>query len=333
MKVLLTGAAGFIGCNFVREVLETRRDWSIVSFDRLTYAGNVANLEGLDPARHSFVKGDICSSADVERAFAGRGIDAVVHMAAESHVDRSIEGPDEFARTNVWGTQVLLTVAKKHGVKRFLHVSTDEVYGSLGPEGTFHETTPLDPTSPYSASKAGSDLLVLAQVKTHKFPAIVTRCSNNYGPFQFPEKAIPLFVTNALQDKPLPVYGDGSNVREWLHVRDHARALLTVLEKGKDGEIYNIGSGEEMRNIDMAKRILRILGKPESLIRFVTDRLAHDRRYAIDSTKLRTETGWAPKVGFDDGIRETVEWYRANEAWWRDILSGEYRKRNERAGT
>ena len=326
MKLLVTGSAGFIGCNFVREVAETRAGWSVVSLDKLTYAGNLANLDGV--ARHELVRGDVAVPADVERAFERGPFDAVVHFAAESHVDRSIESGDEFARTNVLGTQVLLSAARRHAPKRFVHVSTDEVYGSLGATGHFLETTPLDPTSPYAASKAASDLMVLAAVKTWELPAIVTRCSNNYGPYQFPEKAIPLFVTNAMQDRPLPVYGDGSNVREWLHVRDHARAILAVLEKGADGEIYNIGSGEERRNIDIAKLIVATLGKPESLITFVTDRLAHDRRYAIDSTKLRTKLGWNPQVKFEPGIAETIAWYRANEPWWRDILSGAYRSRN-----
>ncbi|HVO31783.1 MAG TPA: dTDP-glucose 4,6-dehydratase [bacterium] len=330
MRLLVTGSAGFIGCNFVREILETRPGWTIVSFDKLSYAGNLANLDGLDAKRHSFVRGDIAVAADVARAFERGPFDAMVHFAAESHVDRSIESGDEFARSNVLGTQVLLSASRKAKLGRFVHVSTDEVYGSLGPTGKFVETMPLDPTSPYAASKAASDLMVLAHIKTHKMPALITRCSNNYGPYQFPEKAIPLFVTNALQDKPLPVYGDGSNVREWLHVRDHARAILAVLEKGRDGEVYNIGSGEERKNIDLAKLILKTLGKPESLINFVTDRLAHDRRYAIDNSKIKRELGWSPAVGFEDGIRDTIAWYRANEPWWRDILSGNYRARNER---
>ena len=330
MRLLVTGAAGFIGCNFVREVLETRGRWTIVSFDKLTYAGNLANLDGLDERRHTFVRGDIAVAPEVELAFTQGPFDAIVHFAAESHVDRSIESGDEFARTNVLGTQVLLSAARRHETRRFVHVSTDEVYGSLGPTGAFLETTPLDPTSPYAASKAASDLMVLAAVKTWKLGGLITRCSNNYGPYQFPEKAIPLFVTNALQDKPLPVYGDGSNVREWLHVRDHATALLAVLERGADGEIYNIGSGEECRNIDLAKQILKNVGKPESLIGFVTDRLAHDRRYAIDSTKLRTQLGWAPQHAFESGLRETIRWYRENATWWGNILDGSYKARNVR---
>ena len=328
MKLLVTGSAGFIGSNFVREVLETRPGWTIVSFDLLTYAGNVANLDGLDAKRHTLVCGDIADAAAVTKLFADHGpFDALVHFAAESHVDRSIADAGAFVRTNVLGTQVLLSAARASKLKRFVHVSTDEVYGSTD-SGRFTETTPLDPTSPYAASKAASDLLVLSYVKTHKLPALVTRCSNNYGPWQVPEKAIPLFVTNALQDKALPVYGDGSNVREWLHVRDHCRAVLAVLEKGEDGGIYNIGSGHEMKNVDLARLILTTLGKPERLLTFVTDRLAHDRRYAIDSTRLRETLGWAPAVSFEAGIAETIEWYRRNERWWRDILSGAYRSRS-----
>jgi dTDP-glucose 4,6-dehydratase len=328
VKLLVTGSAGFIGSNFVREVMETRDD-SVVSIDLLTYAGNVANLDGIDAGRHTFLKGDICDARFLDAAFAAGPFDAVVHFAAESHVDRSIASADEFVRTNVLGTQALLSAARRHSLPRFLQVSTDEVYGSLGPTGRFTEKTPLDPTSPYAASKAAADLLVMSCVKTWKLPAIITRCSNNYGPFQFPEKAIPLFVTSALRDAALPVYGDGTNVREWLHVRDHCRAILAVLDRGRDGEVYNIGSGEELRNIDLVKRILSELGKPESLISFVTDRLAHDRRYAIDSTKLRSELDWQPKVAFDAGIRETVEWYRDHGPWWKDILTGAYKKRNE----
>ena len=326
MRLGVTGSAGFIGSNFVREVLETRPGWSVVSLDLLTYAGNVANLEGLDPARHRLVRGDIADAKAVEGFFEEHGpFDALVHFAAESHVDRSIADAGAFVRTNVLGTQVLLSAARARKLARFVHVSTDEVYGSTD-SGHFVETTPLDPTSPYAASKAASDLLVLAYVKTHKLPALVTRCSNNYGPYQFPEKAIPLFVTNALQDKALPVYGDGSNVREWLHVRDHCRAVLAVLEKGADGGIYNIGSGHEMKNVDLARLILKTLGKPASLLTFVTDRLAHDRRYAIDSTRIREKLGWAPQVAFETGIAETIAWYRDNERWWRDIQSGAYRR-------
>ncbi len=331
MKLLVTGSYGFIGSNFVHEALAARAGWRIVSLDLLTYAGNLANLDGLDPERHSFVRGDIAERAQVDAAFERGPFDAVVHFAAESHVDRSIESADAFVRTNVLGTQTLVNAARRHRVARFLHVSTDEVYGSLGETGRFSETTPLDPTSPYAASKTASDLLVLAAVKTHKLPAIVTRCSNNYGPRQFPEKAIPLFVTNALQDRPLPVYGDGRNVREWLHVRDHCRALLAILERGGDGEVYNIGSGHEMPNIDLARLILRTLRKPDSLISFVTDRLAHDRRYAIDATKLRTRLGWTPEVPFERGIVETIEWYRSNETWWRDIQTGAYLERHRLA--
>ena len=325
--MLVTGSAGFIGSNFVREVLVSRPDWTIVSYDLLTYAGNIANLDGLDPARHELIRGDVADPIAVQKVFVDRGpFDAVVHFAAESHVDRSIADASEFVRTNVTGTQVLLSVARAEKLKRFLHISTDEVYGSTE-SGRFREISPIDPTSPYAASKAASDLLVMSYVKTHKLPAIITRCSNNYGPWQFPEKAIPLFVTNALQDKPLPVYGDGMNVREWLFVRDHCRALLAVLERGDDGAIYNIGSGHEMRNVDLARLILVKLGKPESLLTFVTDRPAHDKRYSVDSSRLRERLGWAPEVPFEQGITDTIAWYRVSEPWWRDILSGAYRSR------
>ena len=330
MKLLVTGSAGFIGSNFVREAIETR-EAEIVSVDALTYAGNLANLDGLDPARHKLVVGDICDREILDAAFAQGPFDALVNFAAESHVDRSIVSAEEFVRTNVLGTQTLVAAARRHELPRFVQVSTDEVYGSLGPTGRFQETDRLDPTSPYAASKAAADLLVLAQVKTHKLPALITRCSNNYGPYQFPEKAIPLFVTNALQDKPLPVYGDGSNVREWLHVRDHARGILAVVESGKVGEVYNIGGGRELKNLDLAKRILKELRKPESLISFVTDRLAHDRRYAIDASKIERELGWKPEVDFDRGIAETVDWYRSHGPWWKAILDGSYRQRKSAA--
>ncbi|HPM76453.1 MAG TPA: dTDP-glucose 4,6-dehydratase [bacterium] len=324
MRLLLTGGCGFIGSNFVRLALAERPDLEIVNLDALTYAGNLANLADLDGhARYTFIKGDITDSAAVDRAM--RGCDAVVHMAAESHVDRSIEGPAVFIQTNIVGTQTLLDAARKHNVARFVMVSTDEVYGSLGPTGYFTETTPLDPSSPYSASKASADLLCLAYHRTFGLPAIVTRCSNNYGPYQFPEKLIPLFISNAHADRPLPLYGDGGNVRDWLHVADHVRALLTVLERGAPGEVYNIGGNNERTNLEITKLILRALGKPESLIAFVTDRPGHDRRYAIDAEKIRRELGWTPRVDFADGIAQTVQWYLAHRQWWEEIKSGAYR--------
>ena len=330
MKMLVTGAAGFIGSNFVRRVLE-KRDEHVVSFDLLTYAGNLANLDGLDEERHTFVKGDIAQPRDVEGVYHEHGpFDLVMHFAAESHVDRSIESATDFVRTNVVGTQVLMDVSRKAGITRFVHVSTDEVYGSLGAEGLFTETTPLAPNSPYSASKAASDMLVRSYVKTYGFPAVTTRCSNNYGPYQFPEKAIPLWTTNALADEPLPLYGDGKNVRDWIHVTDHCDAVLAVLDKGKDGEVYNIGGECERENIQIAEAILDALDKPKSLIKLVTDRPGHDRRYAMDIEKISGELGWKPAIDFADGIASTVKWYVDNESWWREIKSGAYRDYYER---
>ena len=329
MRVLLTGGCGFIGTNFVRYVLANRPDLELVNLDALTYAGNPANLADVaDHARYRFVKGDVADPAAVAAAI--DGCEAVVHMAAESHVDRSIEGPAEFIRTNVVGTQVLLDAARRANVSRFLLVSTDEVYGSLGPIGLFHETTALAPSSPYSASKASADLLALAYHHTFGFPAIVTRCSNNYGPYQFPEKLIPLFITNAHAGKTLPLYGDGGNVRDWIHVDDHVRGLLTVLDRGRPGEVYNIGGGNERTNLEITKTILGALGQPESLITFVADRLGHDRRYAIDATKIGDELSWRPTVDFRAGIAATVQWYLAHRQWWEEIKSGAYRDYYER---
>jgi dTDP-glucose 4,6-dehydratase len=320
--VLVTGGAGFIGSNFVRMLVELRPDWRIVNLDKLTYAGNLENLTDIEGhPGYAFVHGDVAVTEDVERAFdaAGEsGVSDVVHFAAESHVDRSILGGLPFVTANVVGTQVLLDVARARGVQRFVHVSTDEVYGSLGKTGFFTEETPLAPNSPYSASKAGSDMLVRAAHHTHGFPALITRCSNNYGPFQFPEKVIPLFVTNAIDDIPVPLYGDGKNVRDWLHVLDHCRAVDLLVELGVDGEVYNIGGGNDIPNIDLTHQILDLLGKPRSLIRPVADRPGHDRRYCLDTTKLRG-MGWVPRAAFDDGLRETVDWYRRNEWWWRPI--------------
>ncbi|MFZ1728564.1 MAG: dTDP-glucose 4,6-dehydratase [Bacteroidota bacterium] len=322
-SLLVTGGAGFIGSNFVRSFIEDHPDVRVAVLDSLTYAGNLENLADLE-GRFAFIKADICDADAVRKALADHAIDAVVHFAAESHVDRSILGPMIFTQTNVLGTHVMLEESRRHGVARFIHVSTDEVYGSLGPEGAFTESSSIDPTSPYAASKAASDLVVLAYAKTFGFPAIITRCSNNYGPWQFPEKLIPLMLINAMNDKPLPVYGDGMNVRDWIHTRDHSAAVMTVLERGTPGEVYNVGSSNEWPNIEIVKLILRSLGKPESLITYVKDRLAHDRRYAIDSSKIERELGWKAQIPFDQGITETIEWYQANEVWWQRVMSGAY---------
>ncbi|CAM4345507.1 dTDP-glucose 4,6-dehydratase [Corallococcus exiguus] len=327
MNVLVTGGCGFIGSNLVKYLRRERPDWKIINLDKLTYAGNLetlADLEG-DP-KHVFVRGDIANRELVEHLIVQHGIDAVMHLAAESHVDRSILGPEVFINTNVLGTQQLLEACRARGVKRFLMVSTDEVYGSLGPTGAFTETSPLQPSSPYSASKTSSDLIALAYHHTFKMDVVVTRCSNNYGRYQFPEKLIPLMVVNALHDKPLPVYGDGANVRDWLHVEDHCQGLLVALEKGRAGEVYNIGGGSERRNIEIVKGILGLLKKPESLIQYVADRPGHDRRYAIDPTKIRTELGYQPKHTFEQGLADTVTWYMENRAWWERVTSGAYRQ-------
>jgi len=329
MRILVTGGAGFIGANFVQHVLAEHAEDELVTFDLLTYAGNLANLEPvMDERRHRFVRGDIADAAAVSGALGG--IEAVVHFAAESHVDRSISDASDFLRTNVVGTQVLLDAARAAGVRRFVQVSTDEVYGSLGPSGAFTEESPLRPNSPYAASKAGADLLVRAAQRTHGLDAVITRCSNNYGPYQFPEKLIPLFVTNALADQPLPLYGDGCQVRDWIHVADHCRALDLVLRRGRSGEIYNIGGGNERRNVDVAHLILKTLGKPESLLRSVADRPGHDRRYAIDAAKIRAELGWEPRETFDAGIVATLAWYQSNRPWWEAVKSGAYRQYYER---
>jgi len=326
-SLLVTGGAGFIGSNFIRYFLEAHADIRIVNFDKLTYAGNLDNLRDLeDHGRYVFVRGDICSRDDVMDVMKKQRIDSVVHFAAESHVDRSIRGAAVFVTTNVLGTQVLLDAAREREVQRFLHVSTDEVYGSLGAEGKFTESSPLHPNSPYAASKAGSDLLVLAAAHTFGFPAVVTRCSNNYGPYQFPEKLIPLMIANAMDGKPLPVYGQGLNIRDWLFVRDHCTALDAVLERGRAGEVYNIGGNNECRNIDIVRLLLAKLRKPESLISYVKDRPGHDIRYAIDASKIMSELGWSPRVTFEEGLGQTVEWYLKHEPWWRRIMSGDYRE-------
>jgi dTDP-glucose 4,6-dehydratase len=328
--VLITGGAGFIGTNFVHMLSELRPEWRIVNLDALTYAGNLENLtEQESNPNYTFVHGDIREAADVSRALELAGDPAelgVVHMAAESHVDRSITGGLPFVTTNVVGTQVLLDACRAAGVARFVHVSTDEVYGSLGDQGFFTEETPLAPNSPYSASKTGSDLLVRAAFHTHGFPACITRCSNNYGPYQFPEKLLPLIIANAQEDKPLPIYGDGMYVRDWLYVRDHDEAILAVLEKGAPGEVYNIGGNNEMPNLDLVRAILKELGKPESLITFVKDRPGHDRRYAIDASKIKRELGWEPRYTFEQALPLTIRWYQSQGDWLQRLRSGEYRE-------
>jgi dTDP-glucose 4,6-dehydratase len=331
MNVLITGGSGFIGSNLVRLLVAERPDWRLVNLDKLTYAGNGENLADLDGhPRYRFVRGDIANGELVAEIVRSERIDAVMHLAAESHVDRSILSPAVFIETNVRGTQVLLEAVRELGVKRFLHVSTDEVYGSLGPTGLFTEETPLAPSSPYSASKAASDLLALAHAHTFGLSVVVTRCSNNYGPYQFPEKLIPLMIANALRDLPLPVYGDGKNVRDWIHVEDHCRGLLAALEAGRPGQVYNFGASSERENIAIVRNVLRQLGKPESLVQFVKDRPGHDRRYAIDASKARRELSWAPHHRFEEGLAATVAWYREHRPWWERVISGEYRQYYER---
>lgn len=325
MRVLVTGGAGFIGSCFVRLVIAERPEFEVLNLDKLTYAGNLENLASLDGApRYRFVRGDICDAELVGGLFAEWKPEAVVHFAAESHVDRSIFAPLPVLETNVRGTFTLLEAARAHRPERFLHISTDEVYGSLEPPLEATEAFPLNPSSPYSAAKAGSDLLALSYVKTYKLPVIVTRASNNYGPFQFPEKLIPLMISNALEDRHLPVYGDGMQVRDWLYVEDHCRAILELLVKGREGEIYNIGGNRSLPNLEVVAKILAAAGKPDSLIRYVTDRPGHDRRYALSSEKLMRETGWCPLTEFEDGLPRTVEWYRSNAEWVRHVKSGEY---------
>ncbi|MDY3561620.1 dTDP-glucose 4,6-dehydratase [Gemmata sp. JC673] len=322
--VLITGGAGFIGSNFVRHLLATDPAVQIVNFDALTYAGNLANLRDLDGhPRHTFVRGDVTSRDDVRGAMQ-RGVTDVIHFAAESHVDRSIQDSGPFVRTNVLGTQVLLDAAREFRVNKYVQVSTDEVYGSLGATGLFTEETPLHPNSPYSASKAGADQLVQAYQHTFGLNAVITRCSNNYGPYQFPEKLIPLFVTNLLADQQVPVYGDGQQVRDWIHVLDHCRGVEAAWRRGTPGEVYNFGGRCEMANLDLTLLLLKLLGKPETLIKYVADRLGHDRRYAIDCTKAERELGWVPQVKFDKGLAETIDWYRANADWVATIKNKDY---------
>ena len=324
MKILVTGGAGFIGSNFIRHVLANRPEIAVVNYDKLTYAGNLANLESVaNHSQYRFIKGDICDAPAVEAAI--RGCDKVVHFAAESHVDRSIYEPAAVVETNITGTFVMLQVARKVGVDRFVHISTDEVYGDLAP-GTFSDERPLlRPSSPYSASKAGADLLVGSFVRTYGFPAVITRSSNNYGPFQFPEKFLPLMISNALDDQPLPIYGDGKQQRDWLHVEDNCRGILAVLDRGRIGEAYNIGGDDVEENLTIARQLLRVLGKPETLLSYVSDRPGHDRRYALDSRKIADELGWKPRISLQDGLRQTVEWYQTNAAWVAAVRGGEYR--------
>ncbi len=330
MTVLVTGGAGFIGANFIFYWLKAHSGDRVVCVDKLTYAGNLSTLSGvLERPDFRFVRADICDREAMDRLFGEERPDAVVNFAAESHVDRSIEDPEVFLRTNVMGTAALLDTCWEHGTPRFHQVSTDEVYGDLPldrPDLRFTEETPLRASSPYSASKASADLLALAYCRTYGLPVTVSRCSNNYGPWQFPEKLIPLMIANALQDKPLPVYGTGKNVRDWLYVEDHCKAIDLILRKGKPGEIYNIGGNHEMENITLVRRICQELGKPESLITYVTDRKGHDLRYAIDAGKLQRELGWQPKTGFDEGIGRTIRWYLENRDWWENIVSGEYKE-------
>ncbi len=325
--LLVTGGCGFIGSNFIRWQLPTYSDQKIVNLDTLTYAGNPENLADVagDP-RYTFERGDICDREFVDRVLKQHKPDLVVNFAAESHVDRSILDSGPFVRTNIVGTQVLMDACRAVGVQRYLQVSTDEVYGSLGAEGFFTEETPLAPNSPYSASKAAADLLVRGYVHTFGFPAVITRCSNHYGPYQFPEKLIPLFISNALKDQALPVYGTGENVRDWIHVLDHGRGIDAALRRGRVGEVYNFGGHSEVRNIDLTLTLLELLGKPKTLIKYVADRPGHDLRYAIDCAKAETELGWKPQHNFRDGLRETIDWYLANTAWIDRIKSGEYRK-------
>ena len=328
MKILVTGAAGFIGSNFVYYELDNNPEDKIVALDLLTYAGNLKNLDGCkDNPNFSFVKMDICDREAIDSLFEKERFDIVVNFAAESHVDRSIENPEIFLKTNILGTQVLMDASLKYGVKRYHQVSTDEVYGDLPLDREdlfFTETTPLHTSSPYSASKASADLLVNAYHRTFGLNMTISRCSNNYGPYQFPEKLIPLMINNARNDKPLPVYGEGLNVRDWLHVYDHCSAIDLVIRNGRNGEVYNIGGHNERHNIDVVKTILREVGKPESLITYVTDRKGHDLRYAIDPTKVTNELGWKPKYNFDSGIKETIKWYIDHEDWMKEITSGDY---------
>jgi dTDP-glucose 4,6-dehydratase len=324
-RILLTGGCGFIGSNFIRHLLATDPGISLINVDALTYAGNLENLADVDDdPRYEFQRGDISDAEFVDGVMGQGGIDAVVNFAAESHVDRSILDSGPFIQTNIVGTQVLLDAARRHNVRRYVQVSTDEVYGSLGEDGFFTEDTPLGPNSPYSASKAAADMLVRSYCHTFGFPAIITRCSNNYGPYQFPEKVLPLFISNLMNDQQVPLYGKGENVRDWIHVLDHCRGIEAALRRGRDGEVYNFGGRCEMRNIDLTRLLLKLLDKPEALIHLVQDRPGHDLRYAIDCSKAERELDWRPEIRFETGLAETIEWYQTNTAWTDRIRSGEY---------
>ncbi|PKL84064.1 MAG: dTDP-glucose 4,6-dehydratase [Ignavibacteriae bacterium HGW-Ignavibacteriae-3] len=326
-NILITGGAGFIGSNFINHILSVRDDFNIINLDKLTYAGNLENLKPSEGKKnYHFVKGDITNSELVDYIFNKYSIKYVINFAAESHVDRSILGSEVFYRTNVVGTSILLESARQYKVEKFLQISTDEVYGSLGSEGLFTENTPLSPNSPYSSSKAAADMAALSFYHTYGLPVVITRCSNNYGPLQFPEKLIPLMIINVLHNKKLPVYGDGLNVRDWIFVIDHNKAAELVFEIGEPGQVYNIGAGREMKNIEIIKLILKKLGKGEELIEYVKDRPGHDRRYAIDSSKIQSELGWKPTFEFEQAIDSTIEWYLGNKSWWERIISGEYQK-------
>jgi len=329
VKILVTGGAGFIGSNFIRYVFSLGKRYEVLNYDKLTYAGNLANLEAVaSHPNYTMVRGDICDAQALEAAM--HGCDAVVHFAAESHVDRSIYEPSPVIQTNITGTFVLLEVSRKLAISRLVHISTDEVYGDIPPDAFANEEFPLRPSSPYSASKAAADLLVRSYVRTYGLPAMITRSSNNYGPYQFPEKLLPLMITNAFQDKPLPIYGDGRQQRDWLHVEDNCRGILTVLEKGKLGEIYNIGGFNVTENLSVVKELLRLTRKPETLISYVQDRPGHDRRYALTYQKIESELGWKPTISLDDGLRQTIEWYRNNAKWLEDVKAGEYRSYYEK---
>lgn len=324
MKLLVTGGAGFIGSNFIRFVLQKQPDWVVTNLDKLTYAGNLENLKDVEGnSRYSFIRGDIAGRELVDNLL-DKGVDAIVNFAAESHVDRSIMDASPFVEANIKGTQVLLEGAKQHGIERFIQVSTDEVYGSLGSRGRFTEESLLSPNSPYAASKASADLLCHAYYRTYGLSVLVTRSSNNFGPYQFPEKLIPLTISNALEEKPIPIYGDGLNVRDWLYVEDNCRAITLILQQGKIGEVYNIGGGCELGNLELVETILAKLGKPSSLIKFVCDRPGHDRRYALDWNKTKRELGWEPVESFDKAIDKTISWYLENKDWWRRIKTGDY---------
>jgi len=327
MKILVTGGLGFIGSNFIRYMLAKYSAYQIVNLDKVTYAGNFENLAGIDKdPRYQFFKGDIADSKLVNSLISVQKPDAIINFAAETHVDRSIMNPGDFINTDVFGTHILLNAVKDHNVKRYIQISTDEVYGDFDNGGFAKETSPLRPSSPYAASKAGGDLQVLAFRRTYNLPVLITRCTNNYGPYQYPEKIIPLFITNLLESKTIPVYGDGQQIRDWLHVDDHCSAIDLVLHKGKDGEIYNVGANQnpEITNLELTKRIITACGKDEKSIEYVKDRAGHDRRYAVDVTKIKAELGWQPKYNFDSGIAQTISWYKNNLDWWKKIKTGEY---------